>query len=126
MQKNTIRIAVPLIGQKMSMHFGHSEQFAFFEVNSETNTIEKSEILIPPPHKPGAIPRWIKEQQVNKMICGGMGEKARQILERNNIQLIYSGMSDDPELIVQYYLNGTLPVTEGGCDHHGHRNCGQH
>ncbi len=126
MHQNIVRIAIPLSGGKLSQHFGHSEQFGIFEVNKETNAIAHSEVLTPPPHKPGAIPRWLKEQNAGVVICGGIGEKAQMIFKKSNIELVMCSSNDAPEEIVSGYLNNTLTKADHACQHHQHRGCQGH
>jgi len=39
------------------MHFGHCEQFALIEVDEHENKVLSTEVLTPPPHEPGVLPR---------------------------------------------------------------------
>ena len=50
------KIAIPLAQGKLSVHFGHCEQFAVISI--EDNKISKEEILDPPEHFPGSYPTF--------------------------------------------------------------------
>lgn len=65
-----MKFAIPLAEGKLTAHFGHCQEFAIIEV--ENNQIKNKEILIPPPHEPGVLPRWLHEKDANVIIAGGI------------------------------------------------------
>jgi len=112
-----MKVAIPLAQGKLTLHFGHCEQFAIIEVNEETKEISGREDLTPPAHEPGVLPRWLHEQSVNVIIAGGMGQRAQQLFTQNNIQVIVGASSAEPEELVAAHLQGTLEVGNNACDH---------
>jgi ATP-binding protein involved in chromosome partitioning len=117
--KTTTRcvIAIPVAEGRLCMHFGHCEQFVLHEVDTASKRILDSWHLTPPPHEPGLLPRWLHEQNVNLVIAGGMGQRARDIFLENDIQVIVGAPSEPPASIVQSYLDGTLQPGANSCDH---------
>ena len=112
-----MKIALPLAENQLSMHFGHCETFAFLEVDEVEKKIIKKELLTPPPHEPGILPTWIKKQDVDLVIAGGMGGRAQNLFQEQGIKVITGAPVDSPENIVQSYLNGTLQTGDNVCDH---------
>jgi len=112
-----MRIALPVAGGRLCMHFGHCEQFALIDVDTETKTITGKQMVTPPAHQPGILPPWIKEQGVNLVIGGGMGARAIDLFNQMGVQVIVGAPSDEPEKIVEAYLNGTLVTGQNVCDH---------
>ncbi|GAB6886621.1 hypothetical protein JCM13304A_01190 [Desulfothermus okinawensis JCM 13304] len=112
-----MRIAVPVAQGKLCMHFGHCEQFALIDVDPESKTITGKQIVTPPPHQPGILPPWIKEQGVSLVIAGGMGARAIDFFNQLGIEVLVGAPSDDPEKVVEAYLNGTLQTGQNVCDH---------
>ncbi|MDD2433572.1 MAG: NifB/NifX family molybdenum-iron cluster-binding protein [Clostridia bacterium] len=112
-----MKIALPLAENQLSMHFGHCETFAFLEVDEVGKKIIKKELLTPPPHEPGILPTWIKKQDVDLVIAGGMGGRAQNLFQEQGIKVITGAPIDSPENIVQSYLNGTLQTGDNVCDH---------
>jgi len=110
-----MRIAMPTVGGKLSMHFGHSEQFVLFDI--EDQTVQKREALTPPAHEPGLLPRWLKEKGVTIVIAGGMGGRAQTLFEQAGIHVICGAFSEEPEEVVDSYLKGTLETGDNACDH---------
>lgn len=112
-----IRIAVPLAEGKLSMHFGHCETFALIDVDATTKKIIGRQDLVPPPHEPGVIPRWLAEQGAGLILAGGMGQRAQMIFAEQNIRVVVGAPAEPPETLVGAYLSGTLKAGENACDH---------
>jgi len=77
------KIAIPIAQGRLSVHFGHCEQFAVISI--EDNKIVREEILSPPEHFPGSYPNFLANQGVKEVIAGGIGGKAVDIFRANGI-----------------------------------------
>ncbi len=108
-------LVVPVSGGKLSAHFGHCEQFAFIE--TQNGKITETEMLNPPAHEPGALPRWLHEQGADVAIVCGMGESAQQLLRERGIEVIIGAPMDSPESLANQYLSNILITGENVCDH---------
>ncbi|MDL1988999.1 MAG: NifB/NifX family molybdenum-iron cluster-binding protein, partial [Deltaproteobacteria bacterium] len=96
-------------------HFGHCKEFALIDV--EENIIKKKETLVPPPHEPGVLPKWLHEQGVNVIIAGGMGNKAQVLFNEQNIKVVTGAQPLEPEELINSYLNNALVTGNNLCDH---------
>ncbi len=112
-----MKIAIPVADGKLCMHFGHCEQFALLDVDQTTKTITNRQLLDPPPHEPGVLPRWLHEQGANIIIAGGMGQRAQSLFAENDIKVVVGAAGDTPDQIVTAYLAGTLKAGVNICDH---------
>lgn len=112
-----MKIAIPLAGGKLSMHFGHCERFALVDVDPAEKKILKREDIDAPPHQPGLLPKWLAERGANVIIAGGMGQRAQGLFVEHGIQVIVGAPADTPERLVGDYLAGTLQAGENVCDH---------
>lgn len=112
-----MRIAIPLAGGQLAMHFGHCEQFALFDVDFDNKEIIKKEFVESPDHQPGLLPKWLSEHGANVIIAGGMGMRAQNLFAENRIEVVVGASSADPESIVKEYLAGTLETGDNICDH---------
>ena len=110
-----MRFAIPLADGKLTAHFGHCQEFAMIDV--EEKQIKKKEILVPPPHEPGVLPKWLHELGTNVIIAGGMGNRALTLFEENGIQVVTGAPSLVPEELVQSYLDNSLVSGNNLCDH---------
>jgi len=115
--KDMKRIAIPVTGGKLSTHFGHCEHFAVFEVDEEKQAIVGKQTFEPPTHEPGVLPRWLGGMQVNLIIAGGMGRRAQDLFAENRIEVLCGVAGDEPEQVVQRYLDGQLVSGPNICDH---------
>jgi len=112
-----MRIAIPLAQGKLSLHFGHCDQFAIVDVNEESSEIAERKDLAPPGHEPGVLPRWLQENNVNVIIAGGMGQRAQQLFAQNDIKVVIGAPSGTPEGLVSSYLQDALETGDNICDH---------
>ncbi len=110
-----MKFAIPLAEGKLTAHFGHCQEFAL--VDADDGAIKGKEILIPPPHEPGVLPKWLHEMGAKVIIAGGMGQRAQQLFNENDIAVVIGAPADTPEVLVESYLNGTLVSGENICDH---------
>ena len=112
-----MRIAIPLAQGKLSLHFGHCNQFAIFEIDDDSKRVVSRNDETPPAHAPGVLPRWLGGTGVNVIIAGGMGQRAQQLLAQNGIQVVIGAPSGSPEELVSAYLENTLETRDNICDH---------
>src|SRR6056297_3105672 len=98
-----MRIAVATNNGKVSGHFGHCEGFTVY--NIEDNVIESDEFLKSPKHQPGVLPKFLADNNVNIIMAGGMGAKAQQIFNAENIEVVV-GVAGDLKSVMNEYLNG--------------------
>ena len=112
-----MRIAIPVANNTICMHFGHCEQFYLFDVDVEQKTVSEAIKLTPPPHEPGAFPRWLNEQKVNLIIAGGMGQGARNIFAQNGIEVYVGAPTEEPKKLIEKYIEGKLTFGVNACDH---------
>ena len=110
-----MKFAVPLAEGKLTLHFGHCQEFAIIEVKEEK--IVNKELLVPPPHEPGVLPKWLHDMGVNVVIAGGMGHRAIDLFHQAGIEVITGAEVAAPETLVKHYLNKTLVTGENACSH---------
>jgi predicted Fe-Mo cluster-binding NifX family protein len=112
-----MKIAVPVANDKLCLHFGHCEKFVLVNVDETTKTITGKEELVPPPHEPGVLPKWLHEMGANVIIAGGMGSRAQEFFTQYGIKVVIGAPPDHPQTVVLEYLKGTLETTGNICDH---------
>ncbi len=110
-----MKIAIPLAEGKLTNHFGHCEQFAIIDVDGDR--VHNKELVTPPPHEPGVLPKWLGEMGVNLIIAGGMGQRAISLFQERGVRVITGAPNLEPEELVSQYLKGTLQTGENVCDH---------
>ncbi len=110
-----MKFAIPLAEGKLTAHFGHCQEFALVDV--EDNEIKNKETLVPPPHEPGVLPKWLHDLGTNIIIAGGMGARALDLFAQNDIQVIVGAPALTPEELVRQYLDNKLEAGANVCDH---------
>ncbi len=110
-----MKFAIPLAEGKLTAHFGHCQEFAI--INVEENKIINKEVLVPPAHEPGVLPKWLHDKGANVVIAGGMGQRAISLMEQNGINVITGAPAIEPEELVKNYIENTLSTGSNLCDH---------
>ncbi len=109
------RIAIPLENGILCSHFGHCEQFAIIDV--ENNIVAGESLLTPPPHEPGLLPGWLAEKAVTDVIAGGMGQRAIDLFNQQNINVFVGAQLKSPKELANDLLNNSLAAGANYCDH---------
>ena len=103
-----VKIAVSYEDGKVFQHFGHSKQFKIYE--TDHNEIISSLILETNGHGHSDMANFLKENHVNIVLCGGIGDGAKKALSSCGIHS-FGGVTVDADEVVQKYLAGTLELT---------------
>ncbi len=112
-----MKIAIPTAGKQLCMHFGHCDEFALVEIDETTKKASNVEYLVPPPHEPGVLPKWLNEQGANVIIAGGMGQRAQGLFAQNGISVVVGAQGGSPEELAEAYIAQTLQTGSNVCDH---------
>lgn len=116
-KEHGMRIAIPLAEGRLSMHFGHCEKFALFDVDPQSRRILREETVDAPEHQPGILPGWLAGKEVGLVIAGGMGRHAMDLFEQRKIGVLVGAPVEEPEQLVKRHLEGTLKTDGNICDH---------
>ena len=120
-----MKIAVTYDNGNVFQHFGRTEQFKIYEV--EDNKVVSSEVIGSNGTGHGALAGLLAGQDVDVLICGGIGGGAQAALAEAGVELC-AGAEGNTDEAVEAYLRGELVSTGANCDHHheeGH-DCGGH
>jgi len=110
-----MKIAIPTAEGRLCQHFGHCQQFAIIDVDTDKKEILKTEMMTPPPHEPGVLPGWLKQQGCTFIIAGGMGGRAIGMFGQYGIGVITGAPPQNPEDVVTAYLDGQLIAGGNPC-----------
>ncbi len=112
-----MKIAIPIANGMLCAHFGHCEQFALIDVDPATRSITGRKDVVPPPHEPGLLPRWLAERGAAVIIAGGMGQRAQMLFADHQIEVVVGAPTANPDDLVREYLAGSLQTGDNTCDH---------
>ncbi|MFC1552261.1 NifB/NifX family molybdenum-iron cluster-binding protein [Candidatus Latescibacterota bacterium] len=83
----------------------------------KTAALSQKKKLHLPPHEPGVLPAWLHGLGATHIIAGGMGSRAQNLFEQNDIKVIIGAPNIAPEELVSMHVDGTLVSGENVCDH---------
>ncbi len=109
------RIAIPLEHGVLCVHFGHCETFALLDV--EDGQVVNEQEIVPPAHEPGLYPAWVKSQGATDVICGGIGEKAKQLFAEQGVELHIGAPERQARDLAIDFMNGNLQTGANSCNH---------
>ncbi len=118
-----MKIAVTYENGEVFQHFGHTEQFKIYEV--ENGALKSEAVVDTEGSGHGALAGFLAEQQVDVLICGGIGMGAKLALSEAGIKL-YGGVTGGADEAVRALITGTLAFDpEAHCDEHHGDSCGE-
>ncbi len=122
-----MRVAVTYENGSIFQHFGHTEQFKLYDM--ENGEIVKTQVVDTNGQGHGALAGFLKQAEVDVLICGGIGGGAQNALAGAGIKL-FGGVSGDADEAVKAYVEGKLDFNpDVHCTHHEHgagHSCGEH
>lgn len=126
---NIMRIAVTYENGQIFQHFGRTEQFKLYDIKD--GKIVNEQIVGTNGSGHGALAGFLKNAQVDVLICGGIGGGAQMAMNEAEITL-FAGNCGSADEAVNAYLSEKLVQNEKPtCDHHEHghsdgHTCGEH
>ncbi|MGC8667344.1 MAG: NifB/NifX family molybdenum-iron cluster-binding protein [Chthonomonadales bacterium] len=112
-----MRIVVPTVSGRVCQHFGHCEALAVVDVDPEIKAISGVQMVKTPPHEPGLLPRMLHELGADVLITGGIGSRARVLLEDYGVTVIAGVSVGTPEQLALSFAEGRLQPGENACTH---------
>ena len=113
-----MKIAMPYQDGVLLEHFGRAKEFIIYNV-SDLDPVT-SEVIAPEDLSHAAVARTLKEHGVDVVLCGSIGEHARQAVEGEHM-LVFSGITGAADDVLERFLQGNLGAVdgdfaaEGGC-----------
>ena len=115
---NNMRIAVTYENGMIGQHFGHTEEFKLYDV--ESGKIINEQVISSNGQGHGMLAVVLAEAQADVLLCGGIGMGARMALDEAGI-VLSPGVEGDADAVVERYISGTLEFDpDAHCDHHEH------
>ena len=125
-----MRFAVTYDNEQIFQLFGHTEQFKIYD--TENNQIVSKIVISTNGQGHGALSSFLSENNVDVVICGGIGAGAINALNEFGIKL-FGGVSGDCDKAVEEFLKNKLNFNPNArCSHHDHEHgessnsCGKH
>ena len=100
------KIAIPVLGQKLSPHFGSSLLFDIFIV--EDQTIVKEYLIHVSSQLSESLPVWLAKNGVTDVITREIGNKEINFFNQHKINVFVGVKLENPKNLVQEYIDGIL------------------
>lgn len=120
-----MKIAIATDGNNVSAHFGRCSEYTVIEL--EDGKAKERYSLQNPGHEPGRIPVFLKENEIDQIVAGGMGRRAQQLFEQMGIEWIL-GITGSVEETIKKIEDNTICEGESLCSpqHHHDTECDHH
>lgn len=121
--EGNMKVAVTYDNGEIFQHFGHTENFKIY--NIENKKITEANVVNTMGSGHGALAGFLVKNEVDTLICGGIGGGARNALAEAGITL-YGGVSGNADDAVKALIDRNLGYNPNvKCSHHEH-SCGEH
>ena len=117
-----MKIAVTYENGEVFQHFGRTEEFKVYTV--EDGRVVSTLVISSNGQGHGALAGRLAEESIDVLICGGLGEHAREGLASAGITVV-AGAQGKADEAVEAYLSGSLQGSDSSCDHHHHHEEGE-
>lgn len=122
-----MKIALTYENGEVFQHFGHTEKVKIYEIDNGNIISENIVDTSATGHE--KLVNFLKNSNINVLICGGIGEGAKNALAEANIQL-FGGVLGNVDEVIKKYISGELKYNENvSCEHHhieGEHHCENH
>ena len=109
------KIAVPTSNGTLFPHFGKAPQVTIYDVDNKQVTGKN--ILTSPEHAHGAMPRFLHEQGVTDVVCGGLGAGAVKLLDELHINVHGGAPAIATDELINLFLADKLEYGDATCHH---------
>lgn len=130
-----MRVAVTYENGEIFQHFGRTQTFKLYDI--DRGQVVATQVVDTQGSGHGALAGFLKGNDVDVLLCGGIGGGAQSALAAQGIELFggLSGLADDAVscLLAGILEKGTMPIcghhhghSHGGCHHvheHAHGEC---
>lgn len=116
-----MKLAVTHENGNVYQHFGHAEEFKVYEIAE--GKVVGSEVVKAEGGGHGAMAAFLDSMDVKILICGGLGDGAKNALDEAGI-IVFSGVEGNADEAVEKMLAGDIEPAGANCDHDEEAGCG--
>ena len=107
-----MKAAISTEGEYVSAHFGRCPSFTIVDI--EDGAVKQKSVIENPGHHPGFLPQFLKEQNVECIVAGGMGQRAKMLFDEQSIAVTI-GVTGSIADVVEQLAQGALVGGESLC-----------
>ena len=103
-----MRIAIPLKRNEFSLHFNNCDRFAIIEIKVGTRQVLDAQYITPPSFSFHTLPRWIRENDVDLIVAGGMSQEVQNLFAQNHIDVRVGFLNGSIKAVIETFLESQL------------------
>ena len=112
------------LDSQVAQHFGRCPYFAIVDlVDNKVRAVKIVDNPYSSHHSPGQVPEFIRSQEAEVMLSGGMGRRAIQFFNESGITA-FTGANGTIQTAIEKYLKGEFgeaaPCADSSAHAHGH------
>jgi predicted Fe-Mo cluster-binding NifX family protein len=104
------RVAIPVVKDKLSEHFGQCNYYKIYNVDS--GIIKSKSAEVPADQDLMKLPIWAANQGITDVIVHKIDKNIITLFAREKIDLFVGVAINSPEILIEDYLNGNLKSSE--------------
>ncbi len=108
-----MKIAISTDSGNVSGHFGRCPEFTLAEVKD--GEVKDKKVIENPGHKPGYIPKFLNEKEIDCLITGGIGNKAVSMFDEFGVRVITGLKGTDTDKVISQFIEGEIESGENPC-----------
>lgn len=118
-----MKIAISTDSGKVSGHFGRCPEFTLAEIENEK--VKNKKVIENPGHKPGYIPEFLNDKEIDCLITGGIGRKAISMFDDFGVKAITGLEGKDIDKVIKQMAKDELDSSENPCSPGGGKGYGK-
>lgn len=103
-----MRLAIPLKEKEFCLNFSNCDQFAIIEITAGTKQILDARYITPPSFSLITLPRWIRENDIDMILAGGMDQHFQEIFTQNHIEVRVGYLNSSIKGVIESFLESQL------------------
>lgn len=97
-----MKFAITYMGGYVFQHFGQTRQFKVYDTDSgESSILDSGE------YSHGSLATLLEMKGVQALLCGGIGDGARNMLKNRGIE-VYPGQQGDVDEVAKAFMDGKI------------------
>lgn len=112
-----MKVALSTKNNMVTEHFGHCDYFIVYDIKDKK--VRASSLIKNPPHQKGLLPKFLKDNGVDVVIAGGIGQMAVGLLKDLGIEC-YMNIEGEADQVIQRYLNNEFVDKGKPCEENHH------
>ena len=107
-----MRIAIPIKENEFSLHFNNCDQFAVVEIAEGTRQILDASYITPPSLSLITLPRWIRKNDIDLILAGGMDLHVQELFTQNHIEVRVGFLERSIKEVIEKFIAGQISPGE--------------